>query len=98
MDNVFPISDLRTGSLQGNCIEAPETIKNQIVGLERRSRNAMKIYRMMAFALLSVLLSTAFAAVASADNQAVPGWDPALFQTASNQDHDYRTRRRGALV
>src|SRR5215472_9801938 len=43
----------------------------------------MRIYRVMAFALQSVLLSTAFAAVANADNQAVPGWDPALFQTAS---------------
>jgi hypothetical protein len=43
----------------------------------------MKIYRVMGFAVFSVLLSTAFAAVANADNQAVPGWDPALFQTAS---------------
>jgi len=43
----------------------------------------MKIYRVIGFAVFSGLLLTAFAAVASADSQAVPGWDPALFQTAS---------------
>ncbi len=43
----------------------------------------MKIYRIVNFAVLSLVLSIAFAAAARADDKAVPGWDPAVFRDAS---------------
>jgi len=43
----------------------------------------MKIYRIANLAVLSFLLSIAFAVAARADDKAVPGWDPALFRDAS---------------
>ena len=43
----------------------------------------MKIYRVANLAVLSLVLSIAFAAAARADDEAVPGWDPAVFRDAS---------------
>jgi len=43
----------------------------------------MKIYRIANLAVLSFLLSIAFAVAARADDKAVPAWDPALFRDAS---------------
>jgi len=43
----------------------------------------MKIYRIANLAVLSFVLSIAFATAACADDKAVPGWDPAVFRDAS---------------
>jgi len=43
----------------------------------------MKIFRIANLAVLSCVLSIAFAAAARADQNALPGWDPALFRDAS---------------
>jgi hypothetical protein len=43
----------------------------------------MKIHRTAALALLSFVLSIALAAAARADDNTVPGWDPAVFRDAS---------------
>lgn len=43
----------------------------------------MKIYRIVTLAIFSILFSVALVPGPSADEQAVPGWDPALFQNAS---------------
>jgi hypothetical protein len=43
----------------------------------------MKVYRIVRLAVFFISLSVAFAAVARAEEQAVPGWDPAAFQDAS---------------
>ena len=43
----------------------------------------MKIYRIANLAVLSFVLSIAFATAARADDKAVPGWDPAVFRDAS---------------
>jgi hypothetical protein len=43
----------------------------------------MKIYRIANLAVLSFVLSVAFASAAHAEDKAVPGWDPAVFQDAS---------------
>jgi hypothetical protein len=43
----------------------------------------MNIYRIANLAVLSFILSIAFAATAGADDKALPGWDPAVFRQAS---------------
>jgi len=43
----------------------------------------MKIYRIANLAVLSFVLSIAFAVAARADDKAVPGWEPAVFRDAS---------------
>ena len=43
----------------------------------------MKAYRIANLAVLSLVLSIALAAAARADDKAVPGWDPTVFQDAS---------------
>ncbi|HKM99518.1 MAG TPA: hypothetical protein VJX23_03310 [Candidatus Binataceae bacterium] len=43
----------------------------------------MKIHRIANLALLSFVLSIAFAPAARADDKAVSGWDPVVFQEAS---------------
>jgi hypothetical protein len=43
----------------------------------------MNIYRIANIVVLSFVLSIAFAAVARADEKAVPGWDPAMFRDVS---------------
>jgi hypothetical protein len=43
----------------------------------------MKIYRIANFAVLSFVLSIAFAAAVWADDKTGPGWDPAVFRDAS---------------
>jgi hypothetical protein len=43
----------------------------------------MKIYRIANLAVLSFVLSIALATAARADDNAVPGWDPAMFRDAS---------------
>jgi predicted DNA-binding protein (MmcQ/YjbR family) len=43
----------------------------------------MKIYRIASLAVLSFVLSIAFAAATRADDKAVPGWDPAVFRDTS---------------
>jgi hypothetical protein len=43
----------------------------------------MKIYRIVNLAVLSFVLSIAFATVARTDDKTVPGWDPAVFRDAS---------------
>ena len=44
---------------------------------------AMKIHRIVTLAIFSILFSVALVSGPSADQQAVQGWDPALFQNAS---------------
>lgn len=44
---------------------------------------AMKIYRVVGLAIFSLLVSVALVAGPRADEQAVPGWDPVVFQDAS---------------
>jgi hypothetical protein len=43
----------------------------------------MKIHRIANLAVLSFVLSIAFAVAARADDKAVPGWDPAVFRDVS---------------
>ncbi|MGO9452638.1 MAG: hypothetical protein ACLQDV_16600 [Candidatus Binataceae bacterium] len=43
----------------------------------------MKIHRIANLAVLSFVFLVAFSAAASADDKAVPGWDPAVFRDAS---------------
>ncbi len=43
----------------------------------------MQVYRIANLAVLSLVLSIAFATAARADDKAVPGWDPAVFRDAS---------------
>ena len=43
----------------------------------------MKIYRIANLAILSLVLSIAFATAACAADNAVPGWDPAVLRDAS---------------
>src|ERR1700732_2005742 len=43
----------------------------------------MKIYRIANLAVLSFVLSIAFAAAVWADDKTAPGWDPAVFRDAS---------------
>jgi hypothetical protein len=43
----------------------------------------MKTYRIANLAVLSLILSIAFATVPRADDKAAPGWDPAVFSDAS---------------
>ena len=43
----------------------------------------MKIYRTAGLAILSIVLSIALTAAASAEDKTVPGWDPTVFQGAS---------------
>jgi len=43
----------------------------------------MKAYRIVNLAVLSLVLSIALATAARADDKAVPGWDPTVFQDAS---------------
>lgn len=46
-------------------------------------RTNMKIHRIANLAILSFVLSIALATAPRADDQAVPGWDPAVFRDAS---------------
>src|ERR1700682_3832336 len=43
----------------------------------------MKIYRIANLAVLSLVLSIALATAARADDEAVPGWDPAVFDAST---------------
>src|SRR6266851_116832 len=43
----------------------------------------MRVYRIANLAVLSFVLSIAFAMAAAADDKAAPGWDPAVFRQAS---------------
>src|SRR5258707_1960214 len=43
----------------------------------------MKLYRIANVAVLSFVLSIAFAAAGRADDKAVPGWDPTVFRDSS---------------
>jgi hypothetical protein len=56
-----------------------------LANLTRRDyvKPSMRIYRIASVAVLSFVLSIAFAAAARADDKAVPGWDPAVFRDAS---------------
>jgi hypothetical protein len=46
-------------------------------------RTNMKLYRAASLGVLSFLLSIALITAASADDKAVPGWDPTVFRDAS---------------
>jgi hypothetical protein len=46
-------------------------------------QTSIKIYRIANLAVLSFVLSVAFATAACADDKAVVGWDPAVFRDAS---------------
>ena len=43
----------------------------------------MKIYQIVNLAVLSLVISIAFAVAAWTDGQVAPGWNPAVFQDAS---------------
>ena len=49
----------------------------------QRLREIMNIHRVASLAVLSLVVSIAFAATANAEGKAVPGWDPAVFRQAS---------------